>query len=487
MTASLKALVINLLKEKSWRPTQPGRLADGNALVLDFHSDFAAIWGLDLNSLKDWRKEGEACPRVFLIWPAERAAVPSGTGLVDVLRYLTPFDWCVALAAAVGATSPVCEVIVLDQGSHHADDRGFVRLFRCLQEGPNGLIPWISRYGPANVGGLLKHLDKNRDVPAAQRSDVRALVEALRGELLRPSESRHSIANILGPRLLLGSAAPPGQDVVESALQTLLGSIGLLPEAGRVPTDQPDPRDPRGAFSARTSLTLIDDLCSHGWATFLEDAAPDNRTIRSRSDVTAPTFGMDENSRLEELLEEGPGSVTNLRALRGADERQVLCLDLRLFSGTSEKDEARFYKRLFLLARRRYEKRRWSKADVALSWPGIPREELLAIASYLRGPTRDHPGYFASLCLLPQLLALWNPSLPIILFSSTSRRSIVERLLPYGNIILDFEKPQYFTGEVEDVVRSTRAKLRQAMSRAEAILAAGRSLAALSVRVEGSR
>jgi hypothetical protein len=59
---------------------------------------------------------------------------------------------------------------------------------------------------------------------------------------------------------------------------------------------------------------------------------------------------------------------------------------------------------------------------------------------------RSDREYIEVLTLLPRLLAMVDPSLPIVLFSSTGRRDVMELLKPYANILTGWEKPRLLTG-----------------------------------------
>ena len=65
-------------------------------------------------------------------------------------------------------------------------------------------------------------------------------------------------------------------------------------------------------------------------------------------------------------------------------------------------------------------------------------------------------------------------SLPIILFSSTGRRGISEKLKAYGNIITDFEKPRLPALDPTFVLDESRTKFIRALEVAIPMVAARR-------------
>jgi hypothetical protein len=116
----------------------------------------------------------------------------------------------------------------------------------------------------------------------------------------------------------------------------------------------------------------------------------------------------------------------------------------------------------------------------SLPWPGFSTTEIQELADYLAGDKpRETARYFLSLTLLPRLLALACPDLPIILFSSTGQRQIIEHLAPYENIVCDFEKPRFFATNNDSVVQDTLHDFKQAIGKAVEIAKARQVLASI--------
>ena len=137
-----------------------------------------------------------------------------------------------------------------------------------------------------------------------------------------------------------------------------------------------------------------------------------------------------------------PDSASNLPDLADV-ENPVLLLDLRLFSGNPA-DELKFYKRQLLPLVEHFT----NKPDLA--WPGFATKDRKkdkafrdAKAAVMRGTLKiDSTEHHEVLTWLPRIVALADMSLPIILFSSTGRRDLIEPFKDYGNIITTFEKPR---------------------------------------------
>jgi hypothetical protein len=186
--------------------------------------------------------------------------------------------------------------------------------------------------------------------------------------------------------------------------------------------------------------------------------------------------------RLSKLLSE---KVTGLDAsdLLGSptkiQDRFVLFLDLRLFLGSSDIEKtflnklADFGTKLldsgrslpWLDTKEKNEKLRNELKLILVSVPvsagGLPPEQ----------------------SLLPRLLALFDPTLPIVIFSSTHRAELVDPFRHYGNIITTFRKPILggMTRDWAETVRVLHADFISAMEQAARVLKTRRSLSRLEV------
>ena len=133
----------------------------------------------------------------------------------------------------------------------------------------------------------------------------------------------------------------------------------------------------------------------------------------------------------------------------------VLLLDLRLFS-SAPTGEMQFLKDHLLPLIKNH----FLRDDLA--WPPFHSDEPNSVT------------HLQALTWLPRVLALADMSLPIILFSSTGRRRLVQSLTDYGNIITDFEKPRFHDTEsptaLNDVRSCATATLRSSLQQARSWL-----------------
>jgi hypothetical protein len=137
----------------------------------------------------------------------------------------------------------------------------------------------------------------------------------------------------------------------------------------------------------------------------------------------------------------------------------MLFLDLRLFSSRA-KEEFAFFQRLASLAEQAKE------GTNGLRWPGFSEADIDAVKECARTQTSETEKYYIALTFLPRLIALVDPFLPIVLFSSTGQKHVVDRLSRYGTITLDFDKPRFFGDPSKEVVSETKVRFVRAVKSA---------------------
>lgn len=279
---------------------------------------------------------------------------------------------------------------------------------------------------------------------------LRAVASTWRADLVGP-DVRHAVANYLAP-LLLAEALPEGggrtlrSSVMKSidasqpereALRRLSGLVGLhatplrsadVPKGGllRRPLDLP-------FFPEEPNFLLIDDQFDLGYAGIL-GALLFGDNVASVLHKDAATLALPKAGRLEclrgaePLLEElAREPVADWRAPRivswRGDDLAGVFLDLRLW--TSRKDAVNVQTRVLQVAE-----------CIGTTAIGDPRIDCAMAA--VRAGRADS---IEAMTLLPLLLSHYDSSLPIILFSSTHQRDVVEALGHRSNIITTFSKP----------------------------------------------
>lgn len=310
---------------------------------------------------------------------------------------------------------------------------------------------------------------------------LNSLIELWRSNLVRPGD-RHSVGNLLAPMMLAKALSkslriPAGRMISEInpqrlALKSLVEAIGLgkirdsainpaLPEEGVLSSA----RKISNIFGRRDGINvlLIDDQYSLGfqhvlgYALFGKAYDPDKATeIDTAWEFKSVAGKLNCEIRVDSLLTElernPPADAwTRPRLLRSCD---VLILDLRLWTDKSGREK--FLLRLIETCDRlrAHEipderiKSALSRAKEIVNRSGRPAD-----GNGRESTEESEASEIDSLALMPLLISHYDPSLPIILFSSTHQRALIEAVSHRANIITDFSKP-ILTGYGEDMTPS---------------------------------
>lgn len=315
-------------------------------------------------------------------------------------------------------------------------------------------------------------------------------------------ENRHALSNVIGPLLVLGGAAASTGQADRRAMAELLASLGLLdsgtpatagtlPQRLTSPWDNPMVRDrigrlagcrgalepleePPATLPVTFDIMLIDDMWRGGWGEvacemfavpFLEsDAEAEACAVLGegaigiaghRARVRSMRSPVDFLTYIEssvEAFDGAPWPRRQLLAEAGSDHVPVLMLDLRLFAGRSLDDEAAFVRRVTTLVRRMQQRPPDGRDAEPHPWPAISEDELAEIDEWTTrastAATRDAtalkvlPAYSRSLALLARLVATIDPTLPVVIFSSTANRETLRALERFGSIQTPNLKPR---------------------------------------------
>lgn len=494
-------------------------LGEVKPLVIPYGTNRDALWALDSPWLKkqlaDATKNG-----VVLIWDGSVSSA-AYAGRISTAEYLNPLTWSLCALRRF----PHLQVTVLDCDAAEHSKGKFYQVVRTLDPAQ---LPFRLLTHPCHcVADYLSFLQKHRTV--VESTTVTDLlthqVRALLTERGRES-NHHALANIVGPLILTEKRRLEDGRSSQHALLSLFREVGLfgsvnapglhatLTESGQ--GVEPDVSPPRLFGDQPVRLLLVDDQFDQGWDEWVasmvtgepacsieKTATPDvlvqainEGLAKEGTDVdcrfrlrfpslqalAAPTEGSGAQSKVSQARTNFI-SLSDLTAevqeppSEQQDAETILLLDLRLFSLRAAMDEADFVRaKLLPLCRRfvAYGDSSPTKRDVRLAWAGFSSDELKASDEWCENPRRETDAYLHVLSLLPRLLALVDFSLPIVLFSSTGQRRIIELLKPYGNIITDFEKPRFTGLESANLVAATECAFRTALTKAENLLAARR-------------
>jgi len=454
---------------------------------------------------------------VVLVWKDD---IPRAAGRAR--RWLTVYDWLVAFSAVTKELRPPVRFFLIDAAEARSASFGediFLRI-------PN-LLPWARVYRRGSSSEHLLDLTASvlaaatsRFIPelglsqllrdlgiTGQRSDLLTMRDALEGAIddqdlaacslwigkLTEAGGRHTFSNLVGPLLLSEELARAGQADASNLVDevgdnkgeasylgkfcVLLRALRLISSKTELPTVVSSPlthesirADLFGRFS-NIRFLLVDDDAHRGYAHLLASFMNGKHTaaksaeggmggLSSKIKIDGKTHGFCSYTKPDILADW-------LECLSVGDELQqiglhqpgkpesfdILFLDLRLFdaeTGRTRQDD--FLARLISI----YER-----------YPALQQNACLAdiIADterFLTAP--DLPNSLNYLLLLPIMLSVADPSLPIVLFSSTHQRDLVERLACFPNVVTSFAKP-ILSGYTEDEEKPTKhvEKLRGAI------------------------
>jgi len=459
-------------------------------LVIPYGSNSDTLWTLDSPRLQE-RLAGAAKNGLILIWDGPTS--PSSLDGRDTAEHLNPLTW--GLCALRRFPDLKLAVLDCDSGKHLKGE--FYRVIQALD--PAQLFFRLLTKPCCCVADCLAYLQERRKL-LASTTVMDLLTHQMRAILTerRQEGNHHALANIVGPLILVGEHENLVTRGPQQSLATLFKSVGLITQ--RKSHQKSDIRalvpSATGAATATTvekdlvvRILLVDDQWTEGWDRWVEKmlvGRPQYRLERmdSPDSVVSAIERVSSEERLDKETnfgfalpagqrqsEEPTSSQDSL--LPNVGEDTIVLLDLRLFSTRSSLEEAGFVRNRLLPLCRHFQ--RADGGDTSeFHWPGFNTDELMTVETWCANPVRETDEYLLVLSLLPRLLALTDFSLPIVLFSSTGQRRIMELLKPYGTIITDFEKPRFTGLEAADLVARTEDSFASAMGKAESLLAARR-------------
>lgn len=443
---------------------------DSSVWVLSSRSHFELMWGLvtpEDKASSPSRNERT----IILIWDGG----PGAEGPVDIARWVTPLDWAVAISVYLTRSTrdlerPRLRILIFDAapGAHAVPA---VHAFAMLR----GALPWIQIYRPVSPLETLSAIaaQMSDDTPSIFKvtrallkpsqqdairfvSDLRSGFESLTSladsdfntddaemlrsmwsSLLLKAGSRHDIANVIGPAVLSRGLHPakarltpvhvgPAQRAVVKYME-LLGLVEMTPGDGSVL--------PKGglwndqATAGSSGVVLIDDQAELGYRDFVNAALFSVDPVTGRTTTSVRSL-VDASALLSAIRARDP--ITNWYAPRYFDYCDALILDLRLWS-----DDANGLRTAVQVLS--------DVCDTVAAVGGANsddasfRHAFRAADAFRKQPERGLAP--EALALLPLLLSYYDPSLPIVLFSSTQQRSVFSLLKNRRNVITEFAKP----------------------------------------------
>lgn len=452
-------------------------------LVLSYRSAFDELWRLSAAFL-GWLESGEKT--VVVVWDGVPGSAPEG---VPLDGHVTPFDWAAAVSLRANPAAASWKIVILDLATPGLATCRAVPSFDLFRDGLTTLLPQVSVVRRQMVGRCLRQIlaPTARNERLERDLVVRLWTDAISRDSQR--EDRHALSNIIGPMLLLPAMSADGrmptfcaENPQARAFLALLRALGIAPGETPHSSGPPEAEHEAGSTEAAPNAdqhdetlqaVLVDDMHRLGWSEVLAEALrPTGQLVRALGEPAELQALARRYFEHDSKPSDGTQALAADLPLDSPD--LVLFLDLRLFPPARLDEERKFVKELVQYARR------IAQPDLPLKWPAIPAEELKLVDSWTESTSSDaHPGRTAALTLLPRLIALADPFLPIVLFSSTGSRDLLEPLKPYGSIITDFEKPRLWGADPTRVVELAREGMTRALDRARQLLQARRLCLAL--------
>lgn len=430
--------------------------------VCSYRQSFVELW----EAIRDQSVGADVAGLVILLDGVPKAEAPSAS-VVSTAEYVTGYDWLAAWISSLSA-EPRCRVLLVDLATGGTPARRLIAGY--LDE-----IRFVSIERPETDLQFVADLCQAAD----NRPMAKNWLEAREGvrdlwisRLTRPGK-RHEVSNILAPYVMGFDLKTRGwtgsdefvrqleADPLRGALLIEAGALGLLatsracvvplPTHTRLRVERLTASDPFGRFQKKVRFLLVDDQFDLGYREIVRCLLFGN-PAQDESD----TVRLDCSPTPDEPLAWLERQVQR-KAPRLLGENCVLLLDLRLFASRpdGEVEEKRFYERLV----RVYESSSRLRSP-ALDYAADAARRLIA---GVRGPEG-----LAHLAFFPLLLSHADPSLPIVIFSSSHQRAILKSLHGRPNIVTEFVKPivsGYDAGEsgpaaIDDLIDAITEALR---------------------------
>lgn len=454
-----------------------GRSTPGDTIVI--------VWDEDGG---DWDEDGDdRAPSEFDEW-------------TELLKpHLTPMDWALAFSIKILAQDKVPECA--DVAIHIVDLTGRDHTTWSMRMRHQLLaeMPWVTLYAPlipkgAYRSGYRPILDGSGSLPnnggmdstlgagtatlkaCASRGYGRNLAGLSRqwASTLVQTHDHHDLNNLVGPWILCGIAPPCSTPPLFRAFWNRLRWTGLIPEkTSSETTPLPD--------IGKLDVVALDDRLYDGWNQVicrLFDADPQKPTTTDGfqsigSNGKIELYGSKDIRTLSANLQK-PGALKERQfdsPIPCSDNERpwLLVLDLLLFpSGSSV--ERKWLTELLCIAK-------GASEDLSnLAWSAFSQDEISDVERWLPSGTVEDPAYHTALTLLPRLCALRWPSVPIILFSGTSRRELTDKLSVYRNIFLAPRKPNLLSGNATEETAAFLGGWRREFDRTRGLIEVQRKL-----------
>lgn len=471
-------------------------------MAFSYQRDFKVLWGLhrgegglgqvaenviNENFKADPRRPGQHIAKeltLVVIWDG----MPESDGsLMNIGGYVTPYDWSVMFSyslfksATKSKKNPHVRIFILDLKSQEYSGCFGIKTLNLL----HSQFPWIQIYRPVGKETLMTaavdvaeaHVraalpvgcfgfdhfvsdiqDLKRTLSTFHDDDddekrqdyLEMAIQLWTANLVKPGD-RHTVANLIGPIILANGFMNGGADIVgkiaktsllrgalvELILATDLVAMGKKGYSGSVLLPSNDDKFGR---KSKLKFVLIDDQYTLGFHHVLSRLIFGNSYKPSQTATTGaewiynlPNLNLGircyngANAILKIISDSGKIDDWNKpRYLSLPSGGDILLLDLRLWTEDSQK-------RIFLTS--------FKEVCNQIGVGKLCEKDDYFRKAYDAVQNENTQDETATLVFLPLLLSYYDPSLPIVLFSSTHQRAVIEMVSHRPNIITDFSKP----------------------------------------------
>lgn len=489
-----------------------------DALVLAVGAE-TSVWHYVSDFSTLWSNEFGDCRPILIVW--DSAPLGGSDNRDDRLLepHLTPLDWALSWSikrAREGADIP--SIVIVDA---RVDNRGngwawtvrhqliadmpWVTLTAPVvrTDGSRELYEWMMSLqtldGKTNDNGVIRHIDgkwkivtawNSRKVEPFERTALSAL-NNLWVASLSQSDEHHDINNIVTPLLLLRDPGELDGDGAGAIYQRLHWTGLQLKPSEDGHNEYSFPIAEKREDENTTRLVVIDDQARR-WAPLLANlldveyrgfplrsGKTDETTahIQRISEANAPfeLWAADNLNAINKhltKLEIVEKSVFDRIQFTDGDvsgaTNEILLLDLDL-NTPNLVDYIYIISVARSLDKSGRSRHLWGQPLISEE---LDTEQWLNVG---KGSKK-----WRELMVLPaKVLATVDPTLPIILFSSTNKRSTIESLRPFYNIVTGFEKPQLLSGGRRDALVAAKTQLNAVLNNAKKILEVRKTISSL--------
>jgi hypothetical protein len=438
---------------------------------------------------------------VVILYDGQQASDRSNTGFHPE-DWLSPWDWAIGMSMALSRIPTSIppggfRCFIVDLLPAYWGTAARVR-FKAI----GGLAPWLRWYVPTSgdqtptrdFSMFFHDLTRLSHVPNMNSSVLLTpewpmFVQTWAGFFESPTH-RHAIGNLIAPLILadglsrnqgLGISIAP--DDVTARFHSLLRTVGPAsrhdhPKDGGLIDKRPllakmslaSPAHTIFGQPDRLRLILVDDQYDLGYDTIITrlllgneyEVIPYDHGSLAKGKKGYEDVQIQSIASPDLLLRWIQDAVTNepdwsQPRVLGPGDIDILCLDLRLFTDSTpdhpSDSERDFLRKLVAFSR-----------TAKLPLDRHPKLEFALAAASRRSQGESEE--LLGLCFLPLLINLVDPSLPIVLFSSTHQREVTDLLRDCPSIISTFAKP-IITGYLSvDIAQQCASDLESALSQA---------------------